>query len=433
MAVSHVVESRTTLSNDLKYRYEGALRDITPERSVTLSLLKKELGKTGWGGKSITVSLGLNFFGSASSAAESGYLPDSTPINVVNAVIPMKWHYFSVACTGQAMATTRDNADAFAEAWATQVMYKLKSHAQHMNRQSLGDGNGYLAQVDGSPALSGSSNIVMTLNADNAFGISGMNNSDVNGHTFISTNEILQFYSSSTKRCTYPVRVTSWSRGDFPSTSAEIVCSCTANDCDSVADGDYIYTQYGYGNEAAGLRLLIDDNTIASTVQSLSATTYSEWRSQMGYGSTHGTAEALTRMRMMNMQTAIEAAGGNTKFILTSPAVWLTYGDTCAAENVPTNMKVMDNGFTTCEFNGVAMYKDPVMWDEMFWVDTDTIKIYEVMPEGWMDLDGSVIKMSPDRKDEWEAYWQWYMNFGTTDRSKNGKLVDITVRANQTV
>jgi len=425
MATSHTPETRTTFDNALKYVYEEPLRDITPERSVSLKLLKKGVGKTGYMGKSINLGLRLNYFGSASAVAESGYMPDSTNVNIVNAVIPIKYNYFSLSVTGPSMATTRDSVGAFAEAFAEQDFNKRKSYAQHMNRQALGDGNGYLAQVDGTPSLSGSD---YTITLDNAFGKSGMNNSAVNGHTFVSSNMKVTFYSGSSKRDDGGVLISSWTQGTFPSTSATITCN--SGDCDEVADGDYMYTQYGYGNEIAGLDLLIDDNTIAATVESLSADTYSEWRSKMGYGATPGTAEALTRMRMMTLQSDIEAGGGLTDFILTSPAVWLTYGDTCAAENIQTNAKVMDNGFQVVEFNGMPIYKDPVMWDEMFWVDTDTIKIYEAAPEGWLNFDGNVTRLSPDRKDEWEAYWAWYMNFGISDRSKNGKLVDITVRAN---
>ena len=420
----HTNETRTTLSNVLKYRYEGPLRDITPERSKTLNLLQKGLGKSGWGGKSITDALQFNYFGSASAVAEGGTLPASTPVNNNITVIPMKYNYFSVSVTGIAMATTRDTASSFGEAWAMQVFNKMKSHRQHMNRQSLGDGNGYLAQVAETPSLSGSD---YTVKLDNAFGISGMNNSVVNGHTFISTNMLVDFYSGSTCRDVGACKITSWTRGAFPSTEATAVF--VSGDLDSVANGDYMYTEQGYGNECMGLRGLIDDDTVASTVQSLSALTYAEWRSQMGYGSTEGTAEPLTSLRMGTLETDIEQAGGNTRFILTSPAVWLTYGDMCNQENLHVNVTTMDNGWKKAEYNGIPIYKDPVMWDEMFWVDTDTIKMYEVAPEGWLDLDGDIIKQTA-QKDVWEAYWGWYMNFGTVDRSKNGKLVDITVRAN---
>lgn len=427
--MAHTPETMTTFTDWLKYKYQDYISETTTTQNITLKYLMPRIKTVPAGGKSVSFPVLYNSMGSVVSLPESDALPHSLPGNYDLATVPQYYHYFAICVSGQLLATSATNEDAFARAWAQEVMIKKRAFDQHFNRQMVGDGNGILAQVDGN--ANG-----QELTVDNAAGISGMHDSDINGAKFITPNMYVQARASGTAHDA-GLLVTSLTRGAYSATSAVLTVSGT---CSSVVDGDYLYcaatstaSTDAYGHEMPGLRLLIDDNTIAATVQSISATTYPEWRSQIGYGSTAGTAEALTTSRMMNVLTDIQMRGGNVDFIVTSPAVWHTYGNLCDQRNQVFNAKVYDSAYMPLNFNGIPVYMDPYCTDEMYFVDTRALGMYQVgSGPGWLQAPDSGLIMSQRKGasaayDEFEAYWKWYTTMGITNRSWCGKLNDITV------
>jgi hypothetical protein len=424
--MAHTPETRTTMDNILKYVYHDSIVDSIAKQVKLYTLFQKKAARMGYGGKSFIVPIELNYMGSTGARAESGTLPDSTPGVALNSVVPIYYNYFAVSVTGPAMATSSENKYAFAEAWSREVKNKTRSFQQHMNRQLNGDGDGILAQVDGTPSLNGSD---YTITLDNAYGLSGFNNSDVNGHRFTSINQLVDFYSGSSKRDTGAVKITGYTRGSFPNTSATVICA--DGDCDEVADGDYMYVAGAYGNEMPGIILLIDDGTQAATFQSINTNTYWEWKSHIGYGATPGTAEALTVNRIQTTIDDIESSGGgNVDFMYTSNAVYLTLGELSRTERLITNPKVLDPGWKVLEYNGMEIHSDPYCVDVLYLFDNRAVKLFEARPQGWLQEDGNAL-IRTTNKDEYEAYWGWYATPGVINRQWLGKIVDISVIANK--
>ncbi len=428
--MAHTPETRTTFDDWLKYNYKDQVVETVAEQSVLMRELMRRIRTAPFGGKSVSFPVLYNSMGSVGSRAESDALPESLPGNYDLSTVSIYYHNFSICVSGDLIDTTQSNDDAFARAWAQEVMIKQKAFAQHINRQLCSDGNAILCQVDGN--ASG-----QTVTVDNMYGLSGYNASPVNGATFITPNMFVQARNSSGTAHDSGLKVTAIAtRGAFPSTSAALTVSGT---CSSVVDGDYLYTAHSstqsydnYGHEMAGIRLLIDDNTVTATVQSISATTYPEWRAQIGYGSTAGTAEALTPSRMMNLLTDIQIKGGKTDFIVTSPAVWHTYGMVADSRNQITNASTYDVMFPSLEFAGIKVYMDPYCVDELFYIDTRSLALFQAGEQGWIQAPNTGLVIS-QRKGasaayhEFEAYWNWACSLGVLNRSWNGKLVDISV------
>ncbi len=427
------METRTTYDDFLKYRYRDAIIQCLPEFSTCLQKITTKTAHLPFGGKSITFPVRYNSMGGTASLDSGDALPVSLPGNRDNAVVPCYWHYFGCAVDGQTIATSEDKESAFAQAWSEIILVRMRAHRQNINRQMCGDGNAILAQVDG--AISG-----QTITVDNTGGWSGYNSSPVNGHRFFTPNMYIQARDSSGTVHDAGLKVSAVTKGAFPSTSAILTVVGT---CSSVADGDYIYASAtstastdAYSHEMPGLKLLIDDNTVAVTVQSISATTYPEWRSQIGYGTTHGTAEALTTNRMMQLMSDIQVdGGGKVDWIITSPAVWLTYGNLADQGNQIMNAKVYDTAWPTLEFMGSEIWQDPYMPDEMFFIDNRSLTIYQAGEPGWIeDSKGAVItqvKGNTAAYDQMEAYWRDYKTLGINNRAWCGKMTDITVTSNK--
>jgi hypothetical protein len=429
--LAHTLETTSTYGDFLKYRYRDAIIQATPEYSTCLQKIQQKSAKIPFGGKSITFPVTYNSMGSTGSYDEGDVLPVSLPMNIDNAVVPIYYHYFGCAVSGQAISMSEDKESAFARAWAQEILVKMRAFRQNLNRQLCGDGNAILCQVDGSTDS--------PITVDNAGGWSGYNSSAVNGARFLTKNMYVQARASGTVH-DGGLLITAVTKGIFPSTSAIITVTGTAS---SVVDGDYLYTSAtstastdSYGHEMPGLKLLIDDNTVAATVQSISATNYPEWRAQIGYGATHGTAEALTTLRMMNLMSDIQMdGGGKVDWIITSPAVWNTYGYLADQGNQIMNAKVYDTAWPTLEFNGVEIWQDMYMPDEMFFIDNRSLALYTAGDAGWIeDSSGAVItqvKGNTAAYDQMEAYWRWYLTLGINNRAWNGKLTDITVSVNK--
>lgn len=418
--MANTPETRTTMDNLLKYNYAPAIYQLTKEQSQLLSLFETRVGKMGAGGKSFVQPLELNNMGSVGARGESGTLPDALPGTWLNTSVPIYYNYFSISVSGPAMATSNSDKYAFAEAWQREIVVKQRAFRQHINRQLCADGTGIIAQVDGSPSGA-------TVTLDNAYGLSGYNNSDVNGARFVTANMKLDFYTGSTLRDSGSVLVSAYTKGAFPSTSATITASTSASVA-SVADGDYVYVAGAKGYEMPGIRLLIDDGTVAASFQGVSASTYAEWRSAVGYGSTPGTAEAITTARIQSVVDDIETYnGGMVDWMFTSPGVWLTYGEMARSENLITNARKMDTGWSVCEWNGIPIYKDPYCVDQLFMVDSRAISILESMPMGWLNWGDDGIIKQDGSIDQWKAYWAWYASPVISNRPWCGKLVDIAV------
>lgn len=425
MAVSHTPETRTTFDDLLKYDYAPAVIQATAEKSFLLSHLESVTGKVGFGGKSFVIPLRFDNMGSAASLAETDDLPDSLPGSYENSTVSIKYHYFSVSATGPAMKTSEQDKHAFAEAWAEQIAVKSRSFRQHLNRQLNGDGNGYLCQVDGAP-----STVYVTV--DNAYGLSGFNSSDVNGAKFLTSNMKVDFMTGSTVRDSGAVKIVSVStQPAWPSTSA--VIDTTGSTITSVADGDYVVVHNSYGHEAPGLRILIDDGTVAATFQGVTVASYPDFASHVHYGSTPGTAEAITRNRIQTLIDDIEVDGGNVDYLLTSNAVWLTIGDMMANQqqlvSYDTIKGALDTGWRAIMFGGIPIYKDPYCIDHIYAIDNRCIKIHEAGAPGWLDYNG--ILQQQAGKDQWNAYWAWYMTPAMHNRKWCGKIQDISVTANK--
>lgn len=432
--MAHVMETRATYDDMLKYGYEDIVVTATKEQSALMQRLETITDTKHFGGKSITFGVLYNHQGGVSSAGEGDPLPASLPGNFDNAVIPIDYHYFSIAVSGQVILTSQNPQDAFAQAWTQATQIRTRGFRQMMNREFCGDGLAILAQVDG--AVAG-----QVITVDNASGWSGFNSSDVNGARHFTKNQYIQVRDSAGAAEDAGLKISSVSTvGAFPSTSAKLTVVGTIT---SVADGSYIYqamsstaSNDAYGHESPGLKLLIDDGTVASVVQSIDGTTNPEWNSIVKYGSSSGTAEAVTPLRLMELISEVQMiGGGKIDYAFTSPAVALALGQIADENDQIVNAKTVELGYPSFTIQGVPVFQDPYMADEIYFVDKRALAMYQPTPPGWIDPkgDGSYISQVTGTGvtyHQMQATWYWFVTLGIRNRKWCGKMVDITVNHN---
>lgn len=423
--MAHTPTTTTTLTDIMKDDLAPAIVQLTAEKSFLLSTIEQKLAKIAYGGRAFLIPLQFNNMGSTISLAESDDLADAMPGTYEQASIPIYSSSFSIALTALSMATSDADKYAWADALSADVMVKTRAFRQHQNRKLNGTGTAILAQVDGSPGGT-------SITVDNAFGLSGYNDSAVNGDKFVTSNMKVDFYTGATIRDAGGVTIAGITRGSFPSTSA--ILDVTGEDFDEVADGDYMYVAGSKGYEYPGLEALIDDGTLATTFESVNTTTYPEFKSHVHYGTTAGTAEAITDKRIMNIVDDIEAEGGQVDWGLTSNATWLTIMDMMKAQvqlvSINNNKTPLDTSFPGIEYAGFDIFKDVYSTDNLKLVDNRAIKIHEVQPQGWMDWSGSVLDWIAQTT-RYQAAWIWFMTPAIHNRRWTGKLEDISVGYNK--
>jgi hypothetical protein len=104
-------------------------------------------------------------------------------------------------------------------------------------------------------------------------------------------------------------------------------------------------------------------------------------------------------------------------------------GEIMRNEGYTVNPETLDTGWTVIKFNGVPIYKDPYSFDTITAIDSSVVKLYEAAPQGWLETDGGVIERdhsASNQRDNYVAFYGWYMTPGISNRKRIGKMVDIT-------
>lgn len=133
-----------------------------------------------------------------------------------------------------------------------------------------------------------------------------------------------------------------------------------------------------------GLRGII---STTGTVQNIIKDTNFWWQSFV-----EATGEALSLTRMQEAYRAVEKYG-STKLIVTSFATRDRYCDllTSYKQIQPATQNVW--GYKGPEFNGIAVIGDQDCLDgDMYFLDTDALSREQLVPMGWMDREGHILK-----------------------------------------
>jgi len=366
-------------------------------------------------GKNAFIAVEWETLGGTDSISEEGTLPTPEPGDYNRLQIGMKYHYARFRITGPVIDASASDPGAFAPALQREMKSKITSFLRHANRMMFGDSSGALARIDdASPDT--------TLGVDAAYGIAN----DDNGTLFLTPNMNLTFASaktSGTNRGT--ARVTAVNK------STDII---TVNADPGVSNNDFIFRENssddgtGTTKEMMGLLGIIDTTDFVTTLQNINGSTETRWQAQHRTGSTAGTNEALTLLRMQLLWDDVTfSGGGQPKFILCNQRTALTYAMMAKRENITTNKMSLDGGWSGLDFNGQAPVIADVMCppNRMFYVTPETLRLYEMARPQWLDRGTGVLKQVGDT-DVFQATYYWYSELGVSNRGKNGVLEDIT-------
>lgn len=397
-----------TITPYLKEVYEPRIREQLNNDIKTVKRVTRSSSgvSTTIGGKYVTFPVHTRRNSGVGSRLEMEPLPVPGQQGYSAARIGLKYGYGGVQLTGQAIALSDSDPQAFAKS-LNEEMDRLKNDLQKdMNRQVYRDGSGVIGTV----STAGTGVNTVTVADARAFQL----NEQVDIVTLPSTVAVSNRTVTAINTATGVVTL---SGATFASSVGQIV------------------TRTGSGPAAAGNRELTGFDAIATTtglLYNIDPSTEPEWSANvMANG---GSARALSEGLMIQMADQITTRGAQASVIFTSKGVRRAYFNLLSQTRQTVNTQEFKGGFT-----GLAFTTDdgdiPLVSDvdaplgKLYFISEDHITYYHDEDWHWLDRDGSIWKQVRDSNGDYDAWYARmceYHELGTDRRNSHGVLADIT-------
>ena len=353
---------------------------------------------TGGGGKMLTVHYGRNVGSAAGS--ESLTLPTAGKQAYLQANIPMRYNFHQISLTDVVLQASKRSKEFLVNVLESEYDGAKADMQRQLSRQGYGIGTGEIALVNG--AVSSGT----TIDLDTP--MVGKDPTD-----YIEIGNMIGFGTGTTNIGT----VASITDGDTFTVSSAV----------TVADNAAIYiastsSQTNENYEMMGLKGLIDDGSNVTTLEGLSRSTYTWWKSYVNDNTTvRSLTDALLHTTWIQAQKK-----GNTKYILTSWDVQSAYGQILTPDRRYTNGDMqLNGGFKGVDFNGVPMVADyDAPYDEAYFIDPTTLSVEELAPISFLQEDGSILDRSATTP-AWNATLRYYANLANSAPNKSASLRDV--------
>lgn len=326
----------------------------------------------------------------AQNELESLRTPDhQTPVQ--GKIIP-KIFTHTIRFSGLSMEIAQTDVEAFADNVTFQMDEGMKDSGKELNAMIFRDGTGVLGTVNG--AVSGSATVPVT--------------SQVMTH--FRVGEYLDFFNGSTKE----VASLQVSAVDIGNAQLNMASPTT------LTSADKIYREFTNdnaptdGKEPAGLKLAVDDGSLATTYQAISTSTYPIWKGIIiDAGSANLSDDLLQRLEA---RKKIFGGRSSTKMISNTSQFRKYLSIITPLKRFP-DKETMDSGYEEVPtWNGKEWIVDvDCDFDRVYGFNDDAFKKYEVRELHFDENGGGMIKWDPGF-DGFVSFAKAYLNFGSQDR-----------------
>lgn len=340
---------------------------------------------------------------------ENIVLPDPGFGEYDQALGSVKYLYSTMFITGQAIAATRGNRAAFADALKTALRDTRDGLTMDLQRQVWGDGTGALGVVEAAVAAD------TVIPVTDPYGLTYIQADLDNREKVKLFKRNMNIFISGSNVYTRIVAV----NADGTITTADPV---------TVADGDVIYRGDATGrtsanNEITGISALLQ---ATGSYLGISRDGFPEWQAnllQMGDGTT-GAPITEAAMRIA-LDTAEQNGTGGPDLMVTSYKVRRTYEALLQQQRRYTDPMKLEGGFKALEFDGLPLIVDKdvppqrmylLRMADIHWMIMDDIQ--------WMDDDGNILTRELN-KDAYKAVLYTYRDLITTRPANQSVIFDI--------
>lgn len=389
-------ETLTQFADALKIDYLPAIRDQFNNASSYLSRLKKASVETT--GKSFDKTVRTDRHQGIGARADNGALPTAAVPTKIALSYSVKRNYGRFQITGPTIAASKKSAGAVADALDHDMQTLVKDFSEDVNRQLLGAGTGQIALVNGAVT----NTTAMTV--------------DNPGSDWLEAGMTIDVVTSTGSKLIDSVEISSISSD-----------TCTLASAQTAADNSIVVREDAWGNEVMGLRGIIDDGTIQSSIGGKSRTTYPALQSNVLDNS--GTNRSLTLLLMQQGIDYPMLYGGARKEdldILMSYGCRRSYFDLLDGNVRFVKTMKFDGGFELLSFDGRPIHVDKHCFpNEILFCNLKDIKLYKQSDIDWMDKDGNILKYVSGY-DKYEAILYLYAEQAAVMFKSSCLLDDIT-------
>lgn len=360
-------------------------------------------------GKKIHGAVNLQIGGNVVSIGEGKQLPKPAAGWDAQWETTPSYTYARFAFTGPALAATKNQKGAYKRLIARLTDDRMKSIRLYKNRVLHGNGDGVLCKV-----VSVAGNVITV---GSAYGVANAGP----GTRFLRAGE---YYAVLQPNGTVRGRFTSTDvdRAADKVTADAVPGGTVAGDLIVLATAD----DTAYGREPNGLLVLIDDAD--GTVLGIDNTNAKQkaWRSPI-ITANGGITENLIMQAHMRVQAESgNEVGRDNYFQMTSPGLYLKFGQTLTALKRFNDTYTLKGGFNTVDVNGIPMFIDfdhPLgMYQIVCKEDLLNVDLEDL---GYIDLDGSMFARIVDT-DGFEVTIREYWGFMLTRRNTSLRIEAIS-------
>jgi len=321
---------------------------------------------------------------------ESLRQPDSqTP---VQGTIKPKVFTHTIRFSGLSLEIAQTDVDSFADNATFQMDEGMKDAGKELNAQIFRSGSGVLATVNG--AVSASTTVPFQNGCPTHFRV-GM---------------YLDFFNGSTREAA-SIQVTAVDIANSQLTMASAVTLTSGDNIFRERTNDNSPTD---GKEYAGLKLAVDDGSIATTYENISTSTYTIWKGIIFDAGAANVSDDL----LQRIEARKKIFGGRkTTKIISNTSGLRKYLSVVTPLKRFEKGATMDSGMEEMPtWNGIEWIVDvDCEFDRIYFVTDDYFKKYEVKELGFDENGGGIMKWDPGY-DGFVAYAKEYANYGSQDR-----------------
>ena len=381
----------TTASGLLKRLYDDReIEKIVNEVAVTWKKIPKSPKRPAGEGYFFPVNVQGNQRGTGSiNELEALHTPDTQV--VVQGRVQPKIVEHTIRMSGLSIELAKGNEDSFADNVTYQMEEGLNDTAKECNAQLFRDGSGKLAQVNG--AVSSSATVTFK-----------------NGiPTHFRRGMYVDIINASNVKQVDSIKIT-----DISIPNSTITLASTQS-CDDLS---YIYRENvgdnapSDGKEIAGLKLVVDDGSLATTYENISRSTYPQFNGiNIDMGSANLSNDALQRAIS---RVKILSNGKLPNKVVSNTAQFRKYLDVVTPLKRFQDKSKMDSGYEEVPtWNGMEWIEDTDCdFDRVYIYNSKYLERFELYPLKFDDRGGDIMKWDPDY-DAYVAYAKIYVNVGT--------------------
>jgi len=379
----------------LKEDYAPAIVEQLSNNNILLNRIERDQESVQ--GKEVYLPLHTKRNVGIGARGELVALPSAGNQGFEKSYFPVRYHYGRIEVPGPLMAAAASNKGAFINAMDSELRGMATDFRKDIQRALFQDGLGKLALCGSITSASTTVNVVSV--------------------DYLNVGDVIDCYTAGGSANFTNRSITAIDPDSSPNTITISGAAVTT------AATDIIVHYNSYDKELHGLGAIVNDT---GTLQGINGATAANrfWRSYISDNS--GTNRVLSEALMQVCWDNVEKNDGVISLMLT------TYGVRRAYLNLLTSLKRFSNtiqlegGFSGVDFNGKPLVVDADCPSNLiYFLDESHLRFFQMNEPNWADEDGAVLSRVSGY-DAWEAFYCWYVEFGTDKRNVFAKLADIT-------